>query len=238
MGDMPRLMVHKTGATTAFVSAAPSTPGSFPILKSKGADGQTRLRSTPDDHWIPKKRNDKERRLNGGTYPEADKLLQKAGCLLVTFGHDTSTARLTATADDAKYVGGGGWMPVTGLSANESKAAAVFLNSTAGRLQFLRSAGRKLAFPLYNPAVVKNIRIPNIKDARIQKTLAACWERTKDAPVPQFRDGECEVRAQWDAAVADALGWDAVELSRHRALLHREPHVRGLGYNQYGDAAD
>ena len=238
MDDMPGLMVHKTGATTAFESADSSTPGSFPILNSKGADGQTRIRSAPDDYWIPKNRNDEERRSNGGTYPEVDILLQKAGYLLVTFGHDTSTARLTATADDAKYVGGGGWMPVTGLSEIESKAVAVFLNSTAGRLQFMRSAGRKLAFPLYNPAVVKNIRIPDVKDERILQTLSACWERTRDMLVPQFRDGECEVRRLWDEAVADAMGWDAAELGRLRRLLHREPHVRGLGYNQYADAPE
>ena len=238
MDDMSGVMVHKTGATTAFESADPSTPGSFPILKSKGGDGQTRIQSAPDDHWIPKNRNDEERRSNGGTYPEVDILLQKAGYLLVTFGQDTSTARLTATADDAKYVGGGGWMPVTGLSKIESKAAAVFLNSTAGRLQLMRNAGRKLAFPLYNPAVVKNIRIPDVKDARILQTLAACWERTRDMLVPQFRDGECEVRRLWDEAVADAMGWDAAELGRLRRLLHREPHVRGLGYNQYADAPE
>ena len=65
--------------------------------------------------------------------------------------------------------------------------------------------------------------------------LADCWERTKDMVVPQFRDGECEVRQLWDAAVAEAMGWDVEELTRLRLLLHREPHVSGLGYNQYRD---
>ena len=72
-------------------------------------------------------------------------------------------------------------------------------------------------------------------DARIRSILAACWERTKDMEVPQFRDGECAVRALWDEAVAAAMGWEARELARQRALLHNEPHVRGLGYNQYAD---
>ena len=56
--------------------------------------------------------------------------------------------------------------------------------------------------------------------------------------VPQFRDGECEVRRLWDEAVAEAMGWDVEELARLRGLLNKEPHVRGLGYNQYGDAVD
>ncbi len=229
--------IYQTGRTLSgsFEVAEFDVPGSFPILKSKGADAQTSIKSAPDERWIPKKRREDELRLNDVSYPEADKILQKAGHLLVTNGQRTNTARLTATADNEKYVGGG-WMPVTGLSASEAKAAAVFINSTAGRLQLMRNASRTLEFPIYNPAGVGNIKIPNVvEDARIRTILADCWEHTKDMPVPQFRDGECEVRRIWDEAVAEAMGWDANELARQRALLHREPHVRGLGYNQYGD---
>ena len=40
-------------------------------------------------------------------------------------------------------------------------------------------------------------------------------------------------------AIAAALGWDAAELiTRLRQLLHQEPHVRGLGYNQWGDEGE
>ena len=56
--------------------------------------------------------------------------------------------------------------------------------------------------------------------------------------VPQFRDGECRVRSLWDEAVVEALGWDAAELSRLRELLHNEPHLRSLGYEQYADELD
>ena len=59
--------------------------------------------------------------------------------------------------------------------------------------------------------------------------------RRRDTVVPQFRDGECAVRRLWDEAAAAALGWDARELANLRRLLHQEPHVRGLGYNQYAD---
>ena len=157
--------------------------------------------------------------------------------MLITQGQNNNTACLTATASDEKHVGIG-YIPVTGLTAEESKATAVFLNSTPGRLQLMRNAGRTLEFPLYNPAASGNIRIPNIKDDRIRQTLADCWERTKNMTVPQFRDGECEVRRLWDEAVAEAMGWDADELARLRHLLHKEPHVRGLGYNQYADSPE
>ena len=216
------------------INTVHGTPGSFPILKSKGSEGQQTIQSKPDEHWVPKKRNENHLKLNGGTYPEADKILEKAGYLLMTAGQDNSTARLTATADNARYVGNG-WMPVTGLSTEEANAIAVFANSTAGRLQLMRNPGRKISFPTYSAAEAGNLKIPNIKDARVRKTLADCWEATRDMEVPQFRDGECEVRVLWDNAVAEAMGWDAPELERLRLLLHNEPHVRGLGYNQYAD---
>ncbi len=216
----------------SFEPAAPDLPGSFPILKSKGTDGQTRIQSQPDEHWIPKKYDERIRQANNGTYPEADRILQKAGYLLITAGQRNTTARLTATADNTKYVGNG-WMPITGLSAIEAKALAVFINSTAGRLQIMRNPGKALAFPNYSAEETGNIRIPDVRNARVRRILADCWERTKDVAVPQFRDGECEVRRLWDEAVADALGWNPADLARLRHLLHQEPHVRGLGYNQY-----
>ena len=161
-------------------------------------------------------------------------MLEKASYLLVTAGQNSSTARLVTVAGDEKYVGNG-WMPVTGLTSDEAKAVSVFINSTAGRLQLMRNAGKTLVFPTYSVAEAENIRIPNVEDDRIRQILAGCWERTRDMQVPQFRDGECEVRRLWDEAVAEAMGWDAQELARLRQLLHNEPHVRGLGYNQYAD---
>ncbi len=209
-------------------------PGSFPILKSKGTDGQTRIQSQPDEHWIAKKREKEAAELSDGAGPEAAKILAKAGHLLITAGQDTRTGRLTATADDKKYVGNG-WMPVVGLSATEAKALAVFINSTAGRLQLMRQPSKKLAFPSYSTTEAGKIRIPNIKDAPTCQVLSDCYERTKDMTVPKFRDGECEVRRLWDEAVANATGWNVDYLARLREQLNKEPHVRGLSYNQYAD---
>ena len=236
IADVPGLSVHSTGRALrdSFERAEENIPGSFPILKSKGSKGQKVIRSKPDEHWIPKNRDGGQLQLHGDSYPEADKMLEKAGYLLITAGQDNSTARLTATANDTKYVGNG-WMPVTGLSPEEARAVSVFINSTAGRLQLMRSPGRKIPFPEYSAAEVRNIKIPDIKNSSIRKTLANCWEDTKTMEVPQFRDGECEVRVLWDTAVAEAMGWVPGELARLRELLNNEPHVRGLGYNQYAD---
>ncbi len=217
-----------------FIPAPARNRGSFPIIDSKGADGQKTIRSAPDAEWQPTNPDEEQRLLNGGTYPQVDKLLSKAGFLLITSGQRTNTARLTAVADEKKYVGRG-WLPIRGPNTREATAIAVFLNSTAGRLQLWRNAARTLEFPMYNPKPLEGIQIPDTKDARIQLILSNCWERTKEMEVPQFRDGECNVRAIWDNAVAEAMGWDPEELARLRELLNNEPHVRGLGYNQYSD---
>ena len=207
-----------------FVRSNQNDEEGIPILESKGAEGQKTIRSTPDGHWVFKK----------GRERQARHYLKWSSHLLITAGQNNSTARLTATASETKYLGQT-WFPVVGLLPDEAKAIAVFANSTTGRLQIMRGAGKTLLFPTYSPDATNNIRIPNVKDDRIRQTLADCWERTKEMEVPQFRDGECEVRVLWDEAVAEAMDWDTEELARLRQLLHNEPHVRGLGYNQYAD---
>ena len=228
--DEVGLSAHQTGREiyTPFERGSIDAPNAFPIVKSKGADGQSRIRSSPDEYWIPKK---------GYGINDVENFLRKREYLLVTEGQDNRTSRLVAVASDEKHVGGG-WMPVEGVAAEEAKAIAVFFNSTPGRLQLMRNAGKKIFFPAYRPAGLRTIRIPDVKDARIRRVLADCWGRTKEMEVPQFRDGECDVRRFWDEAVAEALGWDAAELAHLRELLHQEPHVRGLGYGQYADETE
>ena len=201
--------------------------GGISVLESKGAAGQKSIKAVPDGYWIPKK----------GSEEQATHYLKWASHLLVTSGQRNNTARLTAAASSQKHLGIG-WSPVVGVSLKEAKAVSVFVNSTAGRLQLMRNPGQAIDFPTYKPKTIEGIKVPNVKDARIRDILADCWERTKDMEVPQFRDGECEVRRLWDEAVADAMGWDPSELARLRELLNNEPHVRGLGYNQYSDETE
>lgn len=191
----------------------------FPVLQSKGIDGQQRIEAYPDAWWEYKK-------------PGKPPILEKAAHLLVTMGQNTSTARLVAVASDKRYVGQG-WMPVTGPDATEAKAAAVFLNATPGRLLIMRLPGQALSFPLYNPASWHKLPIPDVSDPYILATLAACWEATRTVVVPQFRDGYTDVRRRWDVAVCDALGWDINEVAVLGELLAREPRVRGVGYGHW-----
>lgn len=229
LGSIPDCTAHDGSRRVRenFDKSTRDNAESIPILESKGAEGQKTIQSTPDGHWVSKK----------GRERQAKHYLEWSSHLLITAGQDNSTARLTATASETKYLGQT-WFPVVGLSPDEAKAVAVFVNSTPGRLQIMRVPGKKLQFPNYSPRATNNLKVPDIKDDRIRQTLVDCWDRTQDMVVPQFRDGECEVRRLWDQAVAEAMGWDAAELKRLRLLLHREPHVRGLGYGQYADEVE
>ena len=111
---------------------------------------------------------------------------------------------------------------------------AVFLNSTVGRLQLMRNPGRSLDFPNYSAEEAGNLRVPDLNDERLVRILADCWERTSMIKVPQYRDGDCEVRRFWDESAAKVTGRDSEEFAELRFLLHWEPHVRGIGYNQFG----
>ncbi|MCY4174535.1 MAG: DEAD/DEAH box helicase family protein [Cyanobacteria bacterium MAG CAR3_bin_5] len=223
--------IHSTYQTLYknFEESELEIPESFPILASTGADGQLTIKSNPDQH---------RRKNKNSSHLTTEKMLNKAAYLLIVMAQRNTTGRLAACADLRKYVGIG-YIPITGFTINESKAVAVFINSTPGRLQLMRNPTRTLEFPRYNPAASEKIRIPNIKDNNIIcQTLANCWEHTKNMEVPQYRDGECEVRRLWDEAVAKAMDWDPAELERLRLLLHREPHVCGMGYNQYADEVE
>ena len=232
-GAIPLAVLQGGAQMRDLDKACSTTPGSFPVLYSKGADAQTRIEAVPDTWLVSTKPTRSNGLLDGGTGSHTENLLQSAGHLLVTSGQDTSTARLTAVASEFTYIGVG-WMPVPGVTFEHAKAAVVFLNSTAGRLQLMQNPGKKLTFPVYRPGAYGEIGIPNLEDEKVMSFLAMCWDRTRDMDVPQYRDGECEVRRLWDEAVAEALGWDCDWLSGLRQLLHDEPHVRGLGRNQFG----
>lgn len=219
------------GGGREFGKADVNARGGFPVLYSKAAEAQRTIRGVPDQYWAPKK--SVPRRdwvdipgIDGPQHPDTVRLVNHASHLLVTAGQRTGTGRLTAVARNERSVGMG-WLPVPGVTLEKAKAAAVFLNSTVGRLQLLRIPGTTLAFPRYRPAGLKTIRLPDLSRRDVVAALARCWEATAETEVPQYRDGECEVRGIWDDAVADGLGWDRGWLAELRRLLHQEPHVRG-----------
>ena len=213
---------------TPFERLTGNVLNSFPVIQFGGEDGQKRIQSRPDRWYLLK---------NGFSKSKKENFLKKGSYLLITEGQNNNSARLVAVADDQKYVGGY-WTPVKGVTVEEAKALAVFLNSTLGRIQLMRNFGERIVKPTYSLEFVNKIRVPDIKNSRVLRILFECWRKTKKVLVPQYRDGECEVRRFWDDAVAEAMRWDKDELTRLRLLLHKEPHVCGRGYGEYPDEAE
>ena len=209
---------------------------------SKGMSVQRFIRGEPDGYLVPIKTEklhsffDKD---NSNSENQKPRVLKHAAHLLVTAGQNSATARLTAVACENRYLGSGGWLPVPDFNFKEAKALAVFLNSTAGRLQLMRQAGKTIAFPTYNPAAWLPVRGPNIQDTSTLITLGDCWEETANIEVPLFREGEGNgVRALWDNAVAKVMDWDPNWLTELRLLLHDEPHVKALGREEFMEEED
>ena len=151
-----------------FPQADANAPGSLLVFESKSAEAQQNIRGVPDRHRAPRQSVPRREWVDipstdGARHPDTARVMDHASHLLVTAGQRTNTARLTAVAQEERYVGVG-WLPVPGVTLQKAKAAAVFLNSTAGRLQLLRNPGRTLAFPLYRPAGLKTIRLPDLSN--------------------------------------------------------------------------
>jgi len=212
--------------------------GAFPVFYSKSAEAQQYIEGRADQYWAPGNSVPAEQwvavpEFTQKQHPVTARIFtEHAGHLLVTAGQSTDTARLTAVVS-SKIAVGVGFLPIPGLTIEQAQALAIFFNSTAGRIQLLRNPGKKLSFPKYNPAAWQTVRIPSITDTSIVDTLKECFAKTSAMKVPQYRDGECEVRHLWDEAVARALDIDIDCLTDLRRILHKEPVVRGVGYNQF-----
>ncbi|MCY3627525.1 MAG: DEAD/DEAH box helicase family protein [Gammaproteobacteria bacterium] len=232
LGSLDGVKVHETGRVLRgdFKPSGATVNGSFPIVKSTGEKGQQIIQSTPDEYWI-------SRYIAKRAKEATSKLLAKAGFLLITAGQRIGTSRLNAVV--GKRLVGNGWMPVTGLSVEESKALGVFLNSTLGRLLVMRNPGMALDFPTYSASLHSQLMVPNIRKSNYtREVLTKCFDETSRTLVPQFRDGECDVRIDWDRAVERAIGLDVGVLDDIRSRLHKEPSVSGIGYNDHSDADD
>lgn len=238
LGELKMLPKRCDEVNSNFDKCDAGSKDGFGILKSKGSDAQRRICGIPDEHRKPKTPNLPENIEEGVDHPDKQRLMKKAGYLLVTAGQDSRSARLISVVCEEPRVGIG-WLPIPSekLNYQQAKGLSVFLNSTLGRLQLMQNVGRKLEFPQYSPASYHQVRVPDISDPRVLDTLVKCWEKTKEMDVPQYRDGEVDgeynVRKLWDEAVAKVLDRSPNDLAELRLLLHQEPTVRGLGINEY-----
>ena len=230
MGDVPGVTMKAPGhgALVEYKGAGSSRR----VINSKGADGQIRIEGRPDSRMRLKPKDgetenawkDREERLWNKWMKEY------ASHLLVSAGQRMQTGRLSAVACKDKHIGMR-WKPVQGLTRQQAKAWAVWLNSTPGRLMTLIHRGKSLDFVVYDPAGLLQIRVPRLDRPRIIERLAGAWEETCAVDIPQYRDGYTTVRQCWDEAVCNAIDGAGLERVREWAKkLNREPAVSVEGF--------
>ena len=230
MGEEPGVTMKAPGhgALVAYDGAGAARR----LINSKGADGQKRIEGRPDSRMRLKP---KEGETETARKDREEKLWRKwtgeyASYLLVSAGQRTQTGRLGAVACESKHIGMR-WKPVQGLTQNQAKAWAVWLNSTPGRLMTLIQRGKSLDFVVYDPAGLLKIRVPRRDRPRAIERLARAWEETRKMDVPQYREGYAPVRQAWDQAVCEAVDEaDSGKVREWADRLNREPAISVEGF--------
>ena len=231
--ELKRFDELKVGMETVGHSSYTDKPGlgaRRKLLNKKGEDGQTRLRGKPDSVLRLKNRR-------GSTEPERrrheDSLWRQqvrdyGAYLFIVRGGDPASTRVNAVACERKQVGMA-WKPIQGLNLQQSKAIAVWLNSTPGRLQLMTiRGGERLGWPALQPEGFRRVRVPKPGDEEMMSTLSAAFDRHADETVPRFDDGYGPLRQALDEAVVKAIpSADAGKIRQWAELLAEEPVCTG-----------
>ena len=166
-GAMPSAVLQGGAQLRMFKKATPDTPGAFSVFMSKSMSVQRFIRGEPDGHLVSintEKSDSFFDKHDSSSEKQKPRVLKHAAHLIVTAGQDSASARLTAVACENRYLGSGGWLPVPDFNFKEAKALSVFLNSTAGRLQLMRQAGKNFLFQLLilRPGCLSEVPISKI----------------------------------------------------------------------------
>ena len=115
----------------------------------------------------------------------------------------------------------------------DAQALAVWLNSTLGRILLRKYGSRRANWPMYQPAAIKQLVVPNMADERwmcARQLLLEAYRATNETIVPQYREANASVRQTWDRTVAKVVGVPPRRVGCWRRLLGREPFVSGTVY--------
>ena len=197
-----------------------------PVAKSASESGQMRLQGRIDG-WA--KRVPRPHDSPRAHRRQLDLLTAKAGRLLVANTQRTNTARLVAVVFPSPVVGYA-WTPVQGVKKQDAQALAVWINSTVGYILLRKYASRTIDWPMYQPAAIKQLVVPNTGGRlwkHMHQPLLEAYRATKSKIVPQYREPDAQVRQVWDGAVAKAAGIPARKINHWRMLMDAEPFVAG-----------
>ena len=189
------------------------TPGAVPGFHSVSSKLRRTILGAPDVWYRPKAGKDGLARRYSGQRTH----------LLVPMRFDTISGRLTGLWSTQPSFGW--WVPVGVADEDRAKALAVWWNATPARLMLLNRRGRKLTYPIWQLAHLREIRIPG-PDNPAWVSLSAAFDRVCNMELlPMRRAEECEVRQIIDVAAAQALGVEPEVLADWRRRLAAEPTI-------------
>ena len=197
----------------AYLKCQSDDPDAIPVFWSVSTKLHQTMKSRPD-HWARPKHD------KAGL---ARKYWSRRSHILLAQRHDTVSGRLTAIWSYTSSVGSG-WTPLSS-EEEQGKALAAWWNSTPVRIMLLNRRSRKLTYPKWSLAQLRDVRIPK-PDSPAWDPLTQAWEEACDIEMlPLALGPECKARRIIDRSAALALEVDEEEVADWRRLLAAEPTI-------------
>ena len=122
------------------------------------------------------------------------------------------------------------FIPVTPLPAIQTQATTLkawcaYLNSTAAVVSLMNRRQKKLTYADYSLDQLRSVPVPDPTKCDLAPLLDAFRELGNAELLPWPHMDECPARATLDAAAAQVLGIDPVEIADWRKRLVREPTI-------------
>ena len=188
-------------------------PGAVPGFHSLSSKIRRTLNGTPDVYYVPKV----SKTTLAARYQEA-----KAH-VLVAMKHDTIAGRLTGLWTSEPSFGW--WVPVAVDDEETAKALVAWWNSTPVRLMLFNRRARKLTYPTWQLAHLREIRIPQPNNPAWRILLQA-FKQVENVELLPMRNAEsCPARQILDDAAAAVLGISADSVADWRRRLAMEPTI-------------
>ncbi|MDE0091487.1 MAG: DEAD/DEAH box helicase family protein [Thaumarchaeota archaeon] len=208
----------------AYEKCGQNDDGAVMIFDSISSKLRRTIHSAPES-WHHPKRGEREKRL-------AKIYWKQRSILLVAKKMDTISGRLTALYSDEATVGKG-WTPVSVVGERIAKALAVWWNSTPARMMLLNRRSKKLTYPQWSLAHLKEIRIPKPGNPAWH-ILTETYDKVCDEEISPMSNADDPVRVMIDDAAAKVLGAEPEVLAGWRRRLSREPTIRSAKQQQHG----
>lgn len=200
----------------AYSNTQEKSPDGVPGFHSVSGKLRRHMVGEPDVYYIvkPDKRS------------LALKYASRTSNLLVPMRLDTISGRLTGLWTEQPSFGW--WVPMAVDDKDSAKALAAWWNSTPVRLMLLNRRARKLTYPVWQVAHLREIRIPKPENPAWSALRVAFDKACQIEMLPMKQAMECKARKILDKAAAMVLDVDLKTVEDWRRRLSVEPTITNI----------